>query len=78
MTVAEAILYVADYIEPGRKGLPNLKEARELAFRDLDRAILLLSEGTVSYLSAKGAASDPLTAETAEYYRNRICEKERS
>ncbi len=38
MTPLQKILFVADYIEPGRPKWPELKTLRPLAMRDLDRA----------------------------------------
>lgn len=40
MTLAEKILYLADYIEPNRN-FPEVDEMRHLAQTDLDRAVLL-------------------------------------
>ena len=40
MTLAEKILYLADYIEPCRN-FPEVEEMRRLAQTDLDRAVLL-------------------------------------
>ena len=34
------ILYIADYIEPGRRELPNMADVRKMAFQDLDRMSL--------------------------------------
>jgi len=40
MTLLDKIIFIADYIEPGRK-FPGVEEVRELAYRDLNRSILL-------------------------------------
>jgi nicotinate-nucleotide adenylyltransferase len=40
MTLAEKILYLADYMEPCRD-FPEVEEMRHLAWTDLDRAVLL-------------------------------------
>lgn len=68
MTELEKIIYIADYIEPNRKMLPGLSEIRTMAFRDLDRAMVLILQNTLAYLERKGAAVDTLTQETYEYY----------
>lgn len=39
MSSLEKVIYVADYIEPGRK-FPGVEEVRELAEQDLDKALL--------------------------------------
>ena len=44
MTQIEEIVFVADYIEPARDHAPNLDEVRELAFHDLDDALIKILE----------------------------------
>ena len=68
MSLLEKIVFVADYIEPGRKHAPNLAEIRKLAFLDLDRALLRILEDTLSYLSDSGGELDPMTEITWRYY----------
>lgn len=46
MTTLEKILYVADYIEPNRD-FEGVERLRELAYRDLDQALLLGVETTI-------------------------------
>lgn len=69
MSLLEKIVFVADYIEPGRNRAPHLEELRELAFRDLDRALLRILEGTLSHLKLSGWEIDPRTVETWNYYK---------
>ena len=71
MTLLDKIIYVADYIEPGRKALPNLSEIRKLAFQDLDAALIMILENILNYLESCGKETDPATRETYEYYINR-------
>lgn len=33
MSMLEKIVYIADYIEPGRRELPNMADVRQLAFQ---------------------------------------------
>ncbi len=70
MSDLEKIIYLADYIEPGRKKIPNLPEIRQLAFRDLDKAVGTVSGQTLRYLASTGGKTDPATRETWEYYQN--------
>lgn len=70
MSLLEKIVFVADYIEPGRKEAANLTEIRKLAFEDLDRALLKILEDTLKYLEESGRETDPGTRETWEYYHN--------
>lgn len=69
MTELEKIIYIADYIEPNRKMLPGLSMIRSMAFRDLDRTLVMILTHTLSYLTKKGASIDPLTSETYQYYK---------
>ncbi len=50
MSRLEKILYIADYIEPGRKIAPNLFQVRQMAYQDLDKALLKILEDTLNYL----------------------------
>lgn len=68
MSELEKIIYIADYIEPGRKQAPNLTEVRRLAFRDLDLALLKILGDTLDYLHSTGAEADPMTQKTYDYY----------
>lgn len=69
MSLLERIVFVADYIEPGRRQTPNLTEIRQLVFTDLDAAMLKILEDTLSYLRATGGELDPMTEITYEYCR---------
>lgn len=68
MTLTEKIIYLADYIEPGRKSFPELIEVRNLAERNLDEAIIKKLILTIQFLIDKGQYIDPITRETYEYY----------
>lgn len=70
MSLLEKIVFVADYIEPGRDKAPNLSEIRELAFVDLDKALLRILEDTLAYLKEDGEEMDPQTGKTYEYYKD--------
>lgn len=69
MSLLEKIIFVADYIEPGRNRANNLAEIRSLAFKDLDAAVVRILEDTLAYLEERGGEIDPMTRETLEYYR---------
>lgn len=68
MSQLEKIIYIADYIEPGRKHAPNLPQVRKLAFQDLDEALLKILEDTLGYLGNVGGTIDPMTKKTYDYY----------
>lgn len=58
MSMLEAIVFTADYIEPGRKILPNFKLIRSMAFIDLDEAVYLILKNTLSYLNDEKKSED--------------------
>ena len=68
MSLLEKIVFVADYIEPGRDERPGLADLRREAFADLDGCVLHILEATLTYLSDTAKAVDPATRETYEYY----------
>ncbi len=72
MTLLEKIVFVADYIEPRRDKAPNLPEIRSMAFENLDRAVWVIMEDTLSYLEKKGGTIDEMTRKACEYYRNLV------
>lgn len=76
MSELEKIIYIADYIEPGRKQAPNLAEIRRLAFHDLDMALVKILGDTLIYLKESGTEIDPMTQKTYEYYSKTINEKQ--
>lgn len=69
MSMLEKIVFVADYIEPNRKHAPNLAEIRELAFIDIDRALVMILHDTLEYLESTAGEIDPMTRKTYEYYK---------
>lgn len=71
MTLLEQIIFVADYMEPGRRMIPGLPEIRDMVFRDLDLATRMILENTMRYLQETATVIDPQTEETLEYYRKR-------
>lgn len=68
MSRLEKIIYIADYIEPGRKRAVNLSEIRRTAFLDLDMTLVKILENTLTYLSSEGWRIDPATKEAYNYY----------
>lgn len=71
MSTLEKIIYIADYIEPGRKTAPNLDEVRHLAFENLDEALYKILSDTLDYLQDGEQKVDPMTAKTYEYYKEK-------
>ncbi len=71
MSLLEQIVFVADYMEPGRKPIPGLAEIRREAFVDLDRTTLLILSNTLAYLEESTADIDSRTVETLHYYQQK-------
>ncbi len=74
MSLLEKIIFIADYIEPGRNVAEDLPQVRALAFEDLDACLLLILKDTLAYLESRGAQTDPMTQRTWMYYNNRIAQ----
>jgi nicotinate-nucleotide adenylyltransferase len=53
MSTLEKIIYVADYMEPNRD-FPGVEQLRQLAYADLDKAMLTGLEMTVENLRQRG------------------------
>ncbi|WP_027407871.1 bis(5'-nucleosyl)-tetraphosphatase (symmetrical) YqeK [Anoxybacteroides tepidamans] len=60
MTALEKVVYVADYIEPGRI-FPGVEEVRELARHDLDEALIQALKNTIQFLMKKNQPIYPDT-----------------
>ncbi len=69
MGLLEEIVYVADMIEPGREGIPDLERLRELAYSDIKKAVFACAESTLSHLKEKGKSIDEATLSVYNKYR---------
>ncbi|MCD7814771.1 MAG: bis(5'-nucleosyl)-tetraphosphatase (symmetrical) YqeK [Lachnospiraceae bacterium] len=76
MSLMEKIVFLSDYIEPGRTKAPNLTRIRALAFSDLDMAVYLTLRDTLSYLEQTKASLDNQSVVAYNYYENLIGERE--
>ena len=68
MTLLEKIIFISDYIEPGRNSAPRLDEIRKMAFADIDEALRMILSDTLRYLNGSGKEVDPMTQKTYDYY----------
>jgi len=60
MTVLEKVIYLADYIEPGRI-FPGVEEVRELAKQNLNLAVIKAVQNTIQFLMKKNQSVYPDT-----------------
>ncbi|CAM3815796.1 bis(5'-nucleosyl)-tetraphosphatase (symmetrical) YqeK [Mesobacillus zeae] len=68
MTLLEKIVYLADYIEPGRH-FPGVEDVRQLAESDLDGALIQAMKNTISFLMKK---NQPVYPDTFHTYNSLI------
>lgn len=78
MTPLEKIIYIADYMEPGRRHIKRfgegepmdrLTQIRQMAYRDLDETLCNILADSLAYLKQKGGKVDSMTQRTYEYYK---------
>jgi predicted HD superfamily hydrolase involved in NAD metabolism len=62
MSLLEKIIYLSDVIEPGRD-FPRINDIREIALKDIDRALILACNSTLIYITNKNYLIHPLTIE---------------
>ncbi|ADC50701.1 hypothetical protein BpOF4_13250 [Alkalihalophilus pseudofirmus OF4] len=63
MTLLEKVVFLADYIEPGRQ-FKGVAEVRELSEKDLDEAIIKSLENTITFLMKRRQPVYPDTLNT--------------
>lgn len=68
MNVLEAIIYVADYMEPNRD-FPGVEELRALAFSDLQAALKLGLEMTLVHLKNQGSEVSPESRQALDWLK---------
>ena len=66
MTMLAKIVFVADYIEPNRKKLPDLDRIRTLSFHDISEAVKVIAKSTIEYLGSQGMYIDKFTYELSD------------
>lgn len=69
MSLLEKIIYIADYIEPGRRHAKNLPQIRRLAYQDTDACMCKILSDTLIYLAHKGGQVDSMTQKAYEFYQ---------
>ena len=72
MTLIDKIIYIADYMEPGRRELPNMADVRRLAFEDIDECLYKILKDSLIYLLTRDMPIDPMTEQTYMYYKKQL------
>jgi len=72
MTLLDKIIYLADYIEPGRN-FPGVEEARELAQENLNKALIYSVRNTIQYLLNRNQTVYP---DTIDFYNDLVMKGE--
>ncbi len=72
MSKLEKIIYIADYIEPGRTHAANLKQISKTAYEDLDKAMFRILEDTLAYLQSTDGRIDSMTKATYESVKTTV------
>ena len=68
MSAMDALIYVADFVEPGREDFPGLERARKAAEKDIWQAMHICAELTAKHLKERGADIHPRTLSLLEHY----------
>lgn len=71
MSNLEKVIYLADKIEPG-KNYQGIEEERNIAYQDLDKAVILCLETKIKKLTSEGKYIHPNTIETLNYYKEKV------
>ena len=69
MSLLEKIVFIADYIEPNRDYFEGLDKVRELAYEDIDKAVITSLENTINYNKKKKRLIHPLGIAALEYLK---------
>lgn len=75
MTLLEKILYIADYMEPNRD-FPGVERLRQLAYQDLDQAVLTGCEMSIQEMKDRGLPVHINTVRARDWLRSKSIGKE--
>ncbi len=72
MSLLQKIVFIADFIEPGRKNLPGMDSIRKKAFTDIDDCVKEIYESVIEYIQSGPDAEfmDEKTLKAYEYYKS--------
>ena len=72
MSLIEKIIFVSDFIEPGRDFSEKLPMYRMIAMADINLVCMNILKDTLDYLESLNEEIDPLTKETYAFYKDLI------
>lgn len=75
MSPLEALIYTADFIEPGREDFPGLSEARELAEKDIYQAMCRCAQLTNEHVMNQGRRPHPRSLAMLEAFYHKMKEE---
>ena len=75
MSLIEKIIFVSDFIEPGRTHSEKLPMYRMIAMADINLVCMNILKDTLDYLEALNEEFDPLTKETYIFYKDLISKR---
>ena len=76
MSLLEKIIYIADYLDPGRAELPIMADVRSLVFQDIDECLYRILKDSLVYLETKHLPIDIMTEKTYLYYKESLKKQE--
>ncbi|MCR5846774.1 MAG: nicotinate-nucleotide adenylyltransferase [Lachnospiraceae bacterium] len=75
MSLIEKIIFVSDFIEPGRTHSDKLPMYRMIAMADLDLVCMNVLKDTIDYLNSLNEEIDSITLETYSFYKELISKR---
>ena len=75
MSLIEKIIFVSDFIEPGRTHSEKLPMYRMIAMADINLVCMNILKDTLDYLESLNEEFDPLTKETYIFYKDLISKR---
>ena len=68
MSAMDALIYVSDFIEPGRESFPGMEKARKLAEKDIYKAMCYCTRLSARHLKSKGQTIHPRSQALLDNY----------
>ena len=72
MSTLDKIIYIADFIEPGRRQLPESAWIRDISYQSLDEACAVITWVSIQKLISKHRRIHPLTMTCFSFYLKKI------